>query len=251
MIRVFPALSELSSGLSAQSTLQPWLGTSAQSIEIRPLAGGGPDACDGVRVGNPVHRRFCLRADADPHDSRSLRTACSAAGGRCRPDGRQGGVGRGGRADARRARRRSPSGHTAAGVLPPRRRHRSPHGRRRHNLRHRLRSRHAGELERPLPVSRRRWPERVGAAAAGRVRRRRHTGARPRVRGCQHRHRATRDAGDSTPASCRTSRRASTSPTPRLDESRSCPNGSSPSTTARRRSVRISPDVPPAAVRRC
>ena len=123
MNRDFPAFSGLSSGLSAQSTPTILLG---KRVPSRVLGRSAPlevrYACDGVRVGIPVHLRFCLRADADPHDSRSLRAACAAAGGRRRPDGRQGGVGRGGRADARRARRRPASRphscrHTAASTV--------------------------------------------------------------------------------------------------------------------------------------
>ena len=80
----------------------------------------------------------------------------------------------------------------AAGVLPPRRRARSPHRRRRHRLRHRLRACTSGRLERTLPLPGRRRAERQRALAARRPGGGRHTRAGPRVRRGLDRHRTHR-----------------------------------------------------------
>ena len=143
-------------------------------------------------------------------------------------------------------------GDQPAGVLPPRRRDRSPRRRRR---------------RRPTAsASRSRFPENwngrflfqgggglngsvqppLGGIGGGRQLR---PGARLRRR--QHRHRPSGKGRVRRAASGRTSRRASTSPTPRSAAWPRSPSGSSRSTTASRRTARTSPGAPPAGARRC
>ena len=177
------------------------------------------------------------------------RTDTTAGAGR-RVGGHQGGMDCRRFEAAGRSRRRAVGNHVAR-VLPARRHDRSAHRRRGGELRDRVRAGVAGELERPLPVPGRRRLERIradrrsAASAAG--------GSPALARGFAVVSTDTghRGAADSTPASCRISRRASISRTrPSAVWPRS-PSGSSPSTTASRPIVRTSPAVPPADARRC
>ena len=137
----------------------------------------------------------------------------------------------------------------AAGLLPSRRRARSAHGRRRQELRHRVRAGLARRLERTLPLSGRRRAERHGRAARSApwpppARRRSRAASRWRAPTAGTRGRC------STPASWPSSRRASTSPTRPWAASPSWPSRSSRGITPGPPTSRTSPAARPAAARR-
>ena len=160
----------------------------------------------------------------------------------------------GGRAAAGRPRAVArPGGDETARVLPPRWRDRSACGRAGGNdLRHRVRARASGELERTIPVPGRRRPERLrrqtplGASGRAAI-----AGARARLRRRQHRHRTHRDGR------LRRQLQAGPAGEPRLrvrgDRPRRRGREAHHRAALRQAAgqARTSPAAPPAAARRC